>query len=93
MKLKMSKKAVGITLLVIATVLFSVSGVFAYATAEIIQNGGGHYTTPDGDTFFWDNFTIPTSKSIGPVGSILISGTSGVLGVFCIVHGRRKFTT
>jgi len=91
MKLKISKKAVGITLLVIGILLFSVSGTFAYGSVKQITSPS-NLSGDDGD-ITWDNFTIPPSTSIGPVGSILISGASGVFGVVCIVHGRRKFTT
>jgi hypothetical protein len=85
-----NRKAVA--LLVIGIFLLIVSGVFAYATAQIVcyNAQGGSHTTPDGDTLYWDNFTIPPSKSIGPVGTVLISGASGVLGVSCIVYRRRK---
>jgi hypothetical protein len=84
----MTKKA--LALLVAAAFLFAVSSVFAYNAVKITASGGS-YTTPDGDIFYWDNFTIPLSKSIGPAGSIIISGTSGGLGVLLVVLAIHPF--
>jgi len=59
------KKKKAIMLLVLGVVLLAISSVFAYATYEQITEP----TEPpcgEKDGFFWDNFDIPPSTSIGP---------------------------